>query len=85
MQMLESDHWLADQLIVTRRERALTGDRASNEWEFSNPRFNGQNATKSDLSPLTEGFCRDMAGPNPCQRRFRPAVFKVCAGTATYS
>ncbi|HMI11858.1 MAG TPA: hypothetical protein VK567_09735, partial [Bradyrhizobium sp.] len=39
-----------------------------NEWEFGNPRFNGQNAAKYAPSPLTR-FGRDMAGPEACQRR----------------
>ena len=32
----------------------MTGDCPSNEWEFSNPGFNGQNATKLARSPLTQ-------------------------------
>ena len=35
-------------------EPAMTGDCPSNEWEFSNPGFNGQNATKLARSPLTQ-------------------------------
>jgi hypothetical protein len=42
---------VAYQLIVTRRGPAQTGDHPSNEWEFSNPRFNGQK--RSEIRAIT--------------------------------
>jgi hypothetical protein len=39
-----------------------------NEWKFSNPGLNGQK--RSQIAPLAlTRFFRDMAGPEPCQRR----------------
>jgi hypothetical protein len=43
-------HQVAYQLIVTHRGRPQTGDHPSNEWEFSNPRFNGQK--RSEMSAI---------------------------------
>ena len=51
------------------RQTAPIREHPPNEWEFSNPRFNGQKRKRKYApSPLTR-FGRDMAGPQPCQRR----------------
>jgi len=43
-------HPVAIQLIVTHAGRPPAGDHPPNEWEFSNPRFNGQK--RSEIRPL---------------------------------
>src|ERR1700722_8770809 len=61
-------------------QTALTGDRATNEWEIGNPGFNGENASKINVSPLTQGFAEIWLGQRlvtAARGRRRPRSFHV--------
>jgi hypothetical protein len=67
-------HQVAYQLTVTHRGKyPVPGRHPPNEWESSNPRFNGKKRSK--ISAIAAGGSgTDMAGWGPCQRAF------ICQG-----
>jgi len=90
-------HQIAYQLIVTHRGAGPDPGYSPDEWEFGNPRFNGQNAAKNALSPLTwvsqrYGWAKGLstaagaADLKLLQRlpRVRPKSFKSISGTRNH-
>src|SRR6186713_385657 len=67
-------HQVAYQLTVTRRGKyPVPGRHPPNEWELSNPRFNGKKRSKiSAIAAVRSGT--DMAGSGPCQ------LASICQG-----
>jgi hypothetical protein len=53
---------VAYQLIVTRRGPAPDRDHPSNEWEFSNPRFNGQKRSEIRAIAIDLGLAEIWLG-----------------------
>src|SRR5258708_11403750 len=53
--------------MTHRGKRPCRGGHPPNEWELSNPRFNGKNHSKISVIPFRVSG-RDMAGPEGCQR-----------------